>query len=92
MARQIAVIPGILGSVLYHEQNGDPLELWSDNLFSNYMRLCKQPTSLNWIGTPAHSRLLKTIRISRVIPFGKSTVYQKLTERARSLLDVAGGD
>ena len=54
-----AVIPGILGSALHYQRMPEPLELWGENLYTNYRRLCRQPHNLDWNGSPAQSALLR---------------------------------
>ena len=84
-------MPGMLGSVLYYRREPDDLELWGENLLENYRRLCDQPSTLDWLqnARPASSRLLKSIRTSRCLPFVKSTIYEKLAACARGLPDIS---
>lgn len=86
MPRKIAVIPGILGSILSDYQEPKPRDLWGENLIANYRSLCKHPTRLDWVGTRARSRLLKTVRVFRV--FGHP-IYEKLTKHVKSLPEVS---
>lgn len=71
------VIPGILGSVLYHPGTPKDFELWGEYIRDNYDRLIHQPGILSWNGTAAHSRLLDTMYASRKIPLPKA-IYRKL--------------
>lgn len=84
-----AVVPGILGSSLYYQRQPEPLQLWGDNFFENYRRLCAQPRCLDWSGSPARSNLLKTIRVSSYVPLVKRSLYFRLVQHAQSLQDVS---
>ena len=83
--KTVALVPGIMGSILYYPRQPSDVEIWGENLLDNYKRIFKQPHVLDWVGEPAQSRLLKEIRISNLLPFSKRTLYKKIAEYAQTL-------
>ncbi len=79
--RLAIVVPGILGSALYSPRRPVNLELWGENLYSNYVGLIDQPGLLEFRGTAAHARIIKKVFISNKILWPKASLYDGLIER-----------
>jgi len=72
MSRIAIIVPGILGSTLWHCTGQERLILWDSDFSANYKRFVAYASLLRWDGRRAEAELLETIRLSSVLPIYKN--------------------